>query len=33
LNAVGYTADGNEYRSNKVILEFISAEEGWRAGG
>jgi hypothetical protein len=33
LNAVGYTADGNEYSSNKVILEFISAEEGWRAGG
>jgi hypothetical protein len=31
LYVVGFTADGQELRSNEIRAEFVSAEEGWRA--
>jgi hypothetical protein len=32
LYAVGYTLDGQEWRSNDIRVQFVSAEEGWQAG-
>jgi DNA-directed RNA polymerase subunit RPC12/RpoP len=31
--AIGYTADGREYRSKVVTANFVSADEGWQAAG
>ncbi len=31
MYAVGYTADGREYRSKVVTANFVSADEGWQA--
>ncbi len=33
MYAIGYTADGREYRSRVVTANFVSAEEGWQAAG
>ncbi len=30
LVAIGFTSGGEELRSNEVIAEFVSAEEGWQ---
>ncbi|MDI6768878.1 MAG: hypothetical protein QMD04_04305 [Anaerolineales bacterium] len=30
MYAVGYTADGREYRSKVVTANFVSADEGWQ---
>jgi DNA-directed RNA polymerase subunit RPC12/RpoP len=32
LYAVGYTASGQELRSNEIVVDFVSAGEGWNAG-
>ncbi|MBU2610509.1 MAG: hypothetical protein KJ606_06125 [Chloroflexi bacterium] len=31
MYAIGYTADGREYRSRAVTANFVSADEGWQA--
>ncbi len=31
MYAVGYTADGREYRSKVITANFVSADEGWQA--
>ncbi|MBN1536846.1 MAG: hypothetical protein JW908_08955 [Anaerolineales bacterium] len=31
LYALGYAAEGNEYASNIIRVQFVSAEEGWQA--
>lgn len=33
LEAVGYTADGRELRTQERSYEFVTAEEGWKAAG
>ena len=33
MYAIGYTADGREYRSRVVTANFVSADEGWQAAG
>jgi hypothetical protein len=33
MYAIGYTADGREYRSKVVKANFVSADEGWQAAG
>lgn len=33
LNAVGYTAGGRELQSREITVEFVSAEESWKAVG
>jgi len=32
LSAVGYTASGEEVRSNSIQVQFVTAQEGWQAG-
>ena len=32
LYAMGEEMDGSEVRSNEILVEFVSAEEGWQAG-
>ncbi|MBA4380592.1 MAG: hypothetical protein C0393_07965 [Anaerolinea sp.] len=31
MYAIGYTADGREYRSKVITAKFVSADEGWQA--
>jgi hypothetical protein len=31
LHALGVTASGQEYRSNEIRAEFVTADEGWQA--
>ena len=33
MYAIGYAADGHEYRSRVVTATFVSADEGWQAAG
>jgi len=33
IYAIGYTADGREYRSRVVNANFVTANEGWQAAG
>jgi hypothetical protein len=33
MYAIGYAADGREYRSRVVTANFVSADEGWQAAG
>ncbi|UCH61278.1 MAG: hypothetical protein JSV61_07290 [Anaerolineales bacterium] len=33
LQAIGFTSDGKELRSNEQRREFVSAEQGWKAAG
>ena len=33
MYAIGYSADGREYRSRIVTANFVSADEGWQAAG
>jgi hypothetical protein len=33
MYAIGYAADGREYRSRVVTANFVSVDEGWQAAG